>query len=164
MLHRCRYSHLNNCPFWKLLWAQINSIFLVVWLYIFYDNFFDVGPLNEPENWYSWDGLFTLDDGLGKGKSRKQHFLGRVAKFSESKRCYQIWIGLNVIGIVIALITLYTCYFHFDYFHYRLSSVYANLGHAEAQHIIGERLLHGRGIEKNPVSEIINNRCNQCMI
>ena len=121
------------------------------------DDFFDAGPLNEPENWYSWDGLFTLDDGLGKGRGRKQHFLGRVAKFSESKRCYQIWIGLNVIGIVIALIALYTCYFHFDYFHYRLSSVYANLGHAEAQHIIGERLLHGRGIEKNPVSEIVNN-------
>lgn len=116
-------------------------------------NFFDVDPPNEPENWYTWDGLFTLDDGYGNRKGRKEHFLGRIAKFSESLRCYQIWIGLNIIGIVIALIALYTCYFHFDYFHYRLSSIYANLGHAEAQHIIGERLLHGRGIEKNPVSK-----------
>ena len=115
-------------------------------------NFFDVDPPNEPENWYTWDGLFTLDDGYGNRKGRKEYFLGRIAKFSESYRCYQIWIGLNIIGIVIALIALYTCYFHFDYFHYRLSSIYANLGHAEAQHIIGERLLHGRGIEKNPVS------------
>ena len=51
-----------------------------------------------------------------------------------------------------ALIALYTCYFHFDHFHYRVCSVYANLGHADAQHILGERLLHGKGVEKDQVT------------
>ena len=51
-----------------------------------------------------------------------------------------------------ALIALYTCYFHFDYFHYRVCNVYANLGHADAQHILGERLLHGKGVEKDQVT------------
>jgi hypothetical protein len=77
--------------------------------------------------------------------------LGRIARISGSVRSDQFWIALNIIGIIIALIALYTCYFHFDHFHYRVCSVYANLGHADAQHILGERLLHGKGVEKDQV-------------
>jgi len=78
--------------------------------------------------------------------------LGRIARLSGNVRSYQVWIALNIIGIIMALIALYTCYFHFDHFHYRVCSVYANLGHADAQHILGERLLHGKGVEKDQVT------------
>ena len=62
-----------------------------------------------------------------------------------------MWILVNSIGIIFTLGALYVCYFHFDFFHYRLCTVYASLGHADAQHIVGERLLHGRGVEKDQV-------------
>ena len=78
-----------------------------------------------------------------------------MAKFSGNIRSYHIWIGLNITGIIIALVALYVCYFHFDYFHYQLCNVYASLGHADAQHIMGERLLHGKGVEKDQVNAVI---------
>ena len=111
---------------------------------------------NVSENWYSWDWLFTVDDNRGNRIGHKEHFLGRVAKFSGNIRSYQIWIALNVIGIITCLTALYICYFHFDYFHYRLCSVYANLGHSDAQHLMGERLLHGKGVQKDQVMNIFS--------
>ena len=107
---------------------------------------------DDSENWYTWDGLFTLDDDNGNRVGQKQHFLGRIAKFSGNIRSYHVWIGLNITGILIALVALYVCYFHFDSFHYQLCNVYASLGHADAQHIVGERLLHGKGLEKDQVN------------
>ena len=100
---------------------------------------------------YTWDGLFTVDEGHKGQLGQKQHFLGRVAKSTRNIRSYQIWILVNSIGIIFTLVALYMCYFHFDFFHYRLCTVYASLGHADAQHIVGERLLHGRGVEKDQV-------------
>lgn len=98
---------------------------------------------------YTWDGLFTVDEGHKGQLGQKQHFLGRIAKSTRNIRSYQMWILVNSIGIIFTLGALYTCYFHFDFFHYRLCTVYASLGHADAQHIVGERLLHGRGVEKD---------------
>ena len=109
----------------------------------------------DSESWYTWDGLFTLNGDKVNGNSRRQHFLGRMAKFSGNVHSYHMWIAVNVTGIVIVLLALYVCYFHFDVFHYQLCNVYAKLGHAEAQHLMGERLLHGKGVEKDQVNSAI---------
>lgn len=50
------------------------------------------------------------------------------------------------------LFLLYACWFHFDAFHFRLSHVYASLGHVHAQHIVGERYLYGKGVERDEVT------------
>ena len=106
-------------------------------------------PTTDYGTSYTWDGLFTVDEGHKGQLGQKQHFLGRIAKSTRNIRSYQMWILVNSIGIIFTLGALYTCYFHFDFFHYRLCTVYASLGHADAQHIVGERLLHGRGVEKD---------------
>ena len=97
--------------------------------------------------------MFTLDNKSGSCFGDKpQYFLGRIAKVSGNIHSYHMWIALNVAGILTALVSLYVCYFHFDIFHYNLCHLYARFGHADAQHIVGERLLHGRGVDKNPVN------------
>ena len=55
------------------------------------------------------------------------------------------------IGLALCLTALYACYFHFDLFHYHVTSVYAGLGHPEAQHLLGDKLLHGKGVDKDEV-------------
>jgi hypothetical protein len=47
---------------------------------------------------------------------------------------------------------MYACYFHFDAFHFTVAHTYAKLGNPRAQHIVGERLLYGKGVEMDKVS------------
>jgi hypothetical protein len=47
---------------------------------------------------------------------------------------------------------MYACYFHFDAFHFTVAHTYAKLGNPHAQHIVGERLLYGKGVEMDKVS------------
>ena len=56
------------------------------------------------------------------------------------------------LGIVVCLIALYLCYFHFEWFHYHVTGMYANLGHPHAQHLMGDKLLFGKGVEMDEVS------------
>ena len=95
-----------------------------------------------------------MDNDVGFPNKQKNMFLRKVSRLEENMNTYNVWIWLNAIGIVVALVSLYICYFHFDTFHYNLCSFYARIGHAEAQHVVGERLLHGMGVEKNPVSTV----------
>ena len=46
---------------------------------------------------------------------------------------------------------MYFCYFHFDTFHFTVAHAYAKLGNPHAQHIVGERLLYGKGVEMDKV-------------
>ncbi len=48
-------------------------------------------------------------------------------------------------------IAMYFCYFHFDMFHFTVAHAYAKLGNPHAQHIVGERLLYGKGVEMDKV-------------
>lgn len=82
-----------------------------------------------------WNNIVNFD-----GKM----FLSRLKKDPDF-----ICIALEVLGIIVALIALYFCYFHFDHFHYHVSHVYANLGHPHAQHLVGDRLLHGKGVDQD---------------
>ena len=55
-------------------------------------------------------------------------FLSRLRKNPD-----YVFIGLEIFGIIICMIALYYCYFHFEWFHYHVTGFYANLGHPHAQ-------------------------------
>merc|ERR1712038_1124384 len=65
-------------------------------------------------------------------------FLSRLRKNPD-----YVFIGLEFFGILVCIVALYYCYFHFDWFHYHVTRVYANLDHPHAQHLMGDKLLHG---------------------
>ena len=60
-------------------------------------------------------------------------------------------VGLQILGLFLCTIAFYFCYFHFQLFHYHVTGFYARLGHADAQHLMGDKLLHGKGVEKDEV-------------
>ena len=72
-------------------------------------------------------------------------YLARTKKIPEG------WISIAFLslGAVFCVCLAYYVYFNYHEFHYNLSRAYASLGHAKAQHIVGERLLHGVGVEKD---------------
>jgi len=49
----------------------------------------------------------------------------------------------QVIAILGAVSLAYYTYYYFDNFHYHVTHGYAHLGFPEAQHIVGQKLLHG---------------------
>lgn len=49
----------------------------------------------------------------------------------------------QVIAILGAASLAYYTYYYFDNFHYHVSRGYAHLGFPEAQHVVGQKLLHG---------------------
>lgn len=63
------------------------------------------------------------------------------------------WIPITFLslGLVVCLCLGYYVYFNFHEFHFHLSRAYASLGHAHAQHLVGERMLHGAGTAKDEV-------------
>ena len=62
-------------------------------------------------------------------------------------------LGFEVFGVVLCIVALYFCYFHFELMHYHVTSFYAGLGHPHAQHLMGDKLLHGKGVDKDEVSK-----------
>ena len=87
----------------------------------------------------SWNHSMTFDGRL---------FLSKIGHPPSTDRLLLTALGL---GLAICLVALYACYFHFDLFHYHVTSVYAGLGHPEAQHLLGDKLLHGKGVDKDEV-------------
>ena len=73
-------------------------------------------------------------------------YLGRTKK-PDGWMC----IAALFVCLFVCVGLLYACYFHFHAFHYHVTHAYAKLGHVHAQHVVGERLLHGKGVEKNEV-------------
>ncbi|XP_043239179.1 uncharacterized protein NMB1327-like [Amphibalanus amphitrite] len=55
----------------------------------------------------------------------------------------------QVVALAFVVSLGYWCYYHFDHFHFHVTRAYAHIGHTEAQHLIGQRYLHGRGVEKD---------------
>ena len=70
-------------------------------------------------------------------------------------------IGFLLVCLVFVLGLGYYCVFYFHDFHFQLSHAYARLGHAHAQHVVGERLLHGKGVPKNEVGQLSSSRAGQ---
>ncbi len=60
-------------------------------------------------------------------------------------------IGILIVLLGLCLVALYFCYFHFQWFHFHVTHAYAHIGHIEAQHLMGDKYLHGQGIDKDEV-------------
>ncbi|PAA67981.1 hypothetical protein BOX15_Mlig026715g2 [Macrostomum lignano] len=43
----------------------------------------------------------------------------------------------------------YYAYYYFDHLHFHVTKAYAHMGFKEAQHQIGQRYLHGKGVEQH---------------
>ncbi|XP_076802024.1 uncharacterized protein LOC143446318 [Clavelina lepadiformis] len=57
--------------------------------------------------------------------------------------------ALEVIAVVFVFLLVYACYFHYEAVHFHVAKGYGHLGYASAQHVVGQRLLTGRGATKN---------------
>jgi TPR repeat protein len=40
-------------------------------------------------------------------------------------------------------------YYHAELFHFHVTKFYAHMGHPHAQHVTGQKYLHGKGVERN---------------
>lgn len=47
------------------------------------------------------------------------------------------------------IVFAFYAYFYFDHLHFHVTHAYASLGYSSAQHQVGQRYLHGKGVEKH---------------
>ncbi|KAL3859926.1 hypothetical protein ACJMK2_010108 [Sinanodonta woodiana] len=61
------------------------------------------------------------------------------------------WFVTTIEGVVICLTIIFAfyAYFYFDNLHFHITHAYAHLGYPSAQHQVGQRYLHGKGVEKH---------------
>lgn len=59
-------------------------------------------------------------------------------------KCLEALAVISVFGLV------YYSYYHFDHMHFHVTKAYAHMGFTEAEHIVGQRYLHGKGVRKDP--------------
>jgi len=60
------------------------------------------------------------------------------------------YIIMAEVGVLlVCLVLLFLCVTHPKWFHYQVTRVYAYMGHAHAQHLMGEKLMAGRGVPQN---------------
>ena len=107
-------------------------------------NFFLYYFIPCPVDLRSWNHSMTFDGRVFLSKMR-------TAALILNGNWDYFLIGVQVLGLFLCTIALYFCYFHFQLFHYHVTGVYARLGHADAQHLLGDKLLHGKGVEKDEV-------------
>ncbi|XP_002739023.1 uncharacterized protein LOC100378684 [Saccoglossus kowalevskii] len=51
--------------------------------------------------------------------------------------------------IVFVVFFAYYAYFYFDNLHFHVTHGYAHLGHAQAMHLVGQKYMHGKGVDKD---------------
>ncbi|KAK2192254.1 hypothetical protein NP493_36g06019 [Ridgeia piscesae] len=75
---------------------------------------------------------------------------GGKVYLARRKKPEPLWIRVTEAVVVIGTLSfaLY-CYFYFDNVHFHITHGYAKLGYAPAQHQVGQRYLHGAGVEKD---------------
>ncbi|XP_046334957.1 uncharacterized protein HI_1625-like [Haliotis cracherodii] len=56
---------------------------------------------------------------------------------------------LEVLLIVFTVSLVIYAYFYFDHLHFHIAHAYAHMGYATAQHQVGQRYLHGKGIDRH---------------
>ena len=100
----------------------------------------------------NWNHSMTFDGQVFMSKLR-----GRAEALLLNGNWDYFLVGLQILGLFLCTIALYFCYFHFQLFHYHVTGFYARLGHADAQHLMGDKLLHGKGIDKD---EVYSNQIN----
>ncbi|XP_005103522.1 secretory immunoglobulin A-binding protein EsiB [Aplysia californica] len=57
---------------------------------------------------------------------------------------------LEVLMVIFTVVGALYCWFYFDNVHFHVTHAYAHLGYDVAQHQVGQRYLHGKGVEKHP--------------
>ncbi|KAH9499792.1 hypothetical protein Btru_077837 [Bulinus truncatus] len=57
---------------------------------------------------------------------------------------------LEILMIFLTIAAALYCWFYFDNVHFHVSHAYAHLGYDVAQHHVGQRFLHGKGVDKHP--------------
>ena len=90
----------------------------------------------------TWNHSSTFDGRL---------FLSRLQKGQYGSPIDLACIGALSILLGLSLLSLYLCYFHFPWFHFHVTHAYAHIGHVEAQHLLGDKFLHGNGVDKDEV-------------
>jgi TPR repeat protein len=74
---------------------------------------------------------------------------GKVYLARQKKPDSWLCIGLQVLLVAFVFIMIYYSYYHFDHMHTSIIKGYAHLGYDTAQHELGNRYLHGVGVEKH---------------
>merc|ERR1712198_194389 len=80
-------------------------------------------------------------------KPKYRQNLKRIRKFFSTEKdtpskLYYI-IGGELFLLFVTCVLLFWCYHHPSWFHFQVTRAAANLGHLEAQHLVGQKLLHG---------------------
>ncbi|KAK3754094.1 hypothetical protein RRG08_024169 [Elysia crispata] len=57
---------------------------------------------------------------------------------------------LEVLMIIFVAVGGLYCWFYFENVHFHVTHAYAHLGYDVAQHQVGQRYLHGKGVDKHP--------------
>ncbi|WAR12160.1 ESIB-like protein [Mya arenaria] len=52
-------------------------------------------------------------------------------------------------ALCVTITFAFYAYFYFDHLHFHVTHAYAHLGYPSAQHQVGQRYLHGKGVEKD---------------
>ena len=60
-----------------------------------------------------------------------------------------IFLLFQVLLVVFVIVLCYYSYYYFDHMHVNVIKAYAHLGFHTAQHELGNRYLHGVGVEKH---------------
>ncbi|KAL7644780.1 UNVERIFIED_CONTAM: hypothetical protein RMT77_004593 [Armadillidium vulgare] len=86
----------------------------------------------EPTDW---------DDSLPYG--------GKVY-LARKKKPLSLFCNLFLASIVVGTLAfLYYGWYYTEHLHYHVTKLYAKMGHREAQSLIGHKLLHGKGVDKD---------------
>ncbi|OQR77621.1 hypothetical protein BIW11_06961 [Tropilaelaps mercedesae] len=58
-------------------------------------------------------------------------------------------VTLEIAGVILLIFLLWFCWRHEELVHLNTAKIYAYMGHAQAQHVLGHRYLNGSGVERN---------------
>ena len=53
---------------------------------------------------------------------------------------------MAVIGVICFI---YYSYYHFDNLHFHVTHFYAHIGQAHAMHLVGQRYMNGKGVDRD---------------
>ncbi|XP_041375533.1 secretory immunoglobulin A-binding protein EsiB-like [Gigantopelta aegis] len=75
---------------------------------------------------------------------------GGKVYLARKKKSDPMYVRVLEAGLIIFTFAMvYYAFFYFDNLHFHVVHAYAHLGYAHAQHQVGQRYLHGKGVEKH---------------
>ncbi|KAK6185549.1 hypothetical protein SNE40_007757 [Patella caerulea] len=57
--------------------------------------------------------------------------------------------SIEIFVLCATIVFAFYAYFYFDHLHFNITHAYAHLGYPQAQHQVGQRYLHGKGVDKH---------------